>query len=67
MPVGSTVGAGDAALAAIAFAWERGYRLSDTATLAIATGSANVMQSGTQAAERSVVESLLSKVDLHAL
>lgn len=67
VPVGSTVGAGDAALAAIAFAWERGYRLSDTATLAIATGSANVMQSGTQAAERSVVESLLSKVDLHAL
>ena len=67
VPVGSTVGAGDAALAAIAFAWERGYGLSDTATLAIATGSANVMQSGTQAAERSVVESLLSKVDLHTL
>jgi 1-phosphofructokinase len=67
VPVGSTVGAGDAVLAAIAFAWERGYRLSDAATLAIATGSANVMQSGTQAAERSVVESLLSKVDLHAL
>ncbi len=67
VPVGSTVGAGDAVIAAMAYAWEHHYKLADAATLAIATGSANVMQSGTQAAERSVIESLLGKVDLREL
>lgn len=67
VPVSSTVGAGDAVIAAMAYAWEHGYKLADAATLAIATGSANVMQSGTQAAERSVIESLLGKVSLQEL
>lgn len=64
VPVGSTAGAGDALLGAIAYAWEHFYSFEDTAVLAIASGSANVMQSGSQSAERSVIESLLPKVKL---
>ena len=33
----------------------------------MATGAANVMQSGTQAAERSLVDSLMDKVTIEAL
>ena len=41
--------------------------LEETARLAMATGAANVMQSGTQAAERELVDSLLDKVVLEEL
>ncbi len=62
--VGSTVGAGDSVVAALAFAMDAGMGLEETARLAVATGSANVMCSGTQAAERSIVESLLGEVEI---
>lgn len=65
--VGSTVGAGDSIVAAFAFADARGISTEDTLRLAMATGAANVMESGTQAADRSVVDSLIEKVQLARL
>lgn len=65
--VGSTVGAGDSVVAAFAFADAQGLSTEDALRLAMATGAANVMESGTQAAERSVVDSLIKKVQLARL
>ncbi len=62
--VGSTVGAGDSVVAAIAYAGDEGLSLEDTINLSMATGSANVMQSGTQAAPRELVDSLIDKVGI---
>lgn len=62
VPVGSTVGAGDSVVAALAYAQDKGLGLEDTMRLAMATGAANVMQSGTQAALRELVDSLIDKV-----
>ena len=41
--------------------------LEDAVRLAMATGAANVMQTGTQAAERSLVDELLPRVTLERL
>ena len=65
--VGSTVGAGDSVVAAFAFADAQGLSTEDALRLAMATGAANVMESGTQAADRSVVDSLIKKVQLTRL
>ena len=65
--VGSTVGAGDSVVAALAYAEETGMSEENTVRLSIATGAANVMCSGTQAAERSQIEELLPLVTFQHL
>lgn len=65
--VGSTVGAGDSVVAAIAFAQDQGLDIIETIKLAVATGSANVSMSGTQAAPRSLVDSLIDQVGIREL
>ena len=65
--VGSTVGAGDSIVAAMAHAALEGLSLEEAARLAVATGSANVMCSGTQPAEVEVIEELSPKVTIEAM
>mgnify|MGYP000956811718 CR=1 FL=1 len=65
--VGSTVGAGDSVVAALAYAEAEGLSEENTVRLSIATGAANVMCSGTQAAERSQIEELLPLVTFQHL
>lgn len=67
VPVGSTVGAGDSMVAALAYAAEQGMADADTVRLAVATSAANVMCSGSQAAERSAVDELLPHVVFHEI
>jgi len=67
VPVGSTVGAGDSVVAALAVAEERGMSLDETVRLSTATGAANVMCSGTQAAEYDTIKNLIPKVVFHKL
>lgn len=62
VPVGSTVGAGDSVVAALAYAEAQGLGEEEAVRLSTAAGAANVMCSGTQAAEREAVEALLPKV-----
>lgn len=63
--VASTVGAGDSVVAAFAYAEEQGFALEEALRLAMATGAANVMQSGTQAAPYDTIEPLLTSVSIH--
>lgn len=62
VPVGSTVGAGDSVVAALAAAEEAGVSLEDAVCLSTATGAANVMCSGTQAAEYETIKELIPQV-----
>ena len=65
--VGSTVGAGDSVVAALAYAEAQGLTEEQTVRLSTATGAANVMCSGTQAAERSIIEDLIPSVTFQHL
>lgn len=60
--VNSTVGAGDSVVASLAFGLDLGLPAAQTVVLAMAAGAANVMSEGTQAAELSVIESLMGSV-----
>lgn len=63
--VQSTVGAGDSLLAACVYAASLDLDVQSTLRLAIATGSASVMQEGTQVPPRSLIEELMPQVTLH--
>jgi 1-phosphofructokinase len=62
VPVKSTVGAGDAALAALVLACERGEDFTDAIRLAIAAGTAAVMCEGTETIALDLVRELLPQV-----
>ena len=65
--VGSTVGAGDSVVAALAWAEEQDLSLEEAAVLSTATGAANVMCSGTQAADAETVRALMPRVTWRTL
>ena len=67
VPIGSTVGGADAIVAAVAYGEAIGLELEDTLRLAMATGAANVMQIGTQAAPRKLIDELVDQVVLNKL
>ena len=67
VPVGSTVGAGDSVVAALAVAEERGMDIEETVRLSMAAGAANVMCSGTQPAEYGVIKDLIPRVVFHRI
>lgn len=65
--VKSTVGAGDSMLAAVAWAVSQKMSLVQTVRLAIASSTANVMRSGTDAAPYNEIEPFLQQVQIHYL
>ncbi len=67
VPVGSTVGAGDSVVAALAYAEAAGMSLTEAVCLSTATGAANVMCSGSQAAEWETVAGLIENVTYHII
>lgn len=64
VPVISTVGAGDATMAALALGNAKGYPPQETMKLALASGAASVMCAGTEALSKSTVEELVKQVEL---
>lgn len=62
--VKSTVGAGDAMVAAMAIAVDSGYSFEETIRLAVAASAASVMQEGTQFGGIEDINSLKKKVDI---
>ena len=67
VPVGSTVGAGDAMMAAFCYGDERNLSFEETCRLALAVSAAAVMQSGTQPPQRAEIDALLPKVTLERI
>jgi len=67
VPVISTVGAGDALVAALAYAIDTGISNEETCRLAIAASAAKVMCSGSQPPEPDIIERLLPEVIIKRL
>lgn len=60
----SSVGAGDAMVAAMTYALQERYAIEDLMRLSVATSAGAVMTKGTQPATREVVEELMKKVNI---
>lgn len=67
LPVRSTVGAGDAVVAALAYGLDTNLSFEEMARLSVAAGGASVMMSGTQAPERDTILTLEKQVALQPL
>lgn len=65
--VQSTVGAGDSMVAALTYGLSRNWSLEAAVKLASATGTANVMTTGTQPAEYERIQELMNRVILSEL
>ncbi len=63
----STVGAGDAMVAALAYGWDRKLTMEESARLGMAVSAGAVTTTGTKPPSRDVVEELLSQVKLEKL
>lgn len=60
----SSVGAGDAMVAGIAYAIQHNYAMEDMIKLVVATSSGAVMTKGTQPADKRIVEQFIPKVEI---
>lgn len=60
----STVGAGDAMVAALAYAWEHHLHTEETVKLCMATSAGAVTTIGTKPPSRKLVDSLMEQVDV---
>lgn len=60
----STVGAGDAMVAAMAYGWDQKLSFEETAALSVATSAGAVTTIGTKPPKRDVVDELLKQVQL---
>lgn len=67
VPVGSTVGAGDAIIAGLALAHEGKVSDEEALKLSVATASGSVMQPGTQPPSKELVDSLIDQVEIEEL
>lgn len=65
--VGSTVGAGDALVAGMAYARQHQMEMAEAIKLSMATAAASVIQAGTQAPDKTVVEKLKADVTIQKL
>lgn len=63
----STVGAGDSMVAALAYCIDKSYSFENTVRLSIATGSANVMTTGTEPGKLETILKLEKEVSLEYL
>ncbi len=60
----SSVGAGDAMVAGIAYAMQHAYEIEELIKLAVATSIGAVMTKGTQPADKKVIEQLMQRVTM---
>lgn len=63
----STVGAGDAMVAALAYAWDKKYEKEDLVRLCMATSAGAVTTIGTKPPKRELVDELMKQVEIEVM